>query len=188
MKRLYSFLLMMAACLSTAQAQYVVSDKYNLHFEDTGHEVTTRKSVACLIAQPLPAQCPQGYVDLGLPSGTLWKAENEAGGFYTYDQAMAKFGNALPTTEQLEELRLTCRWTWTGNGYQVEGPNGETIMLPAEGGGSCDGEVNYVGKRGYYWSPAPGTSGKAWFLFFNSREAGIYDCRRCDIQSVRIVR
>lgn len=34
------------ACL-TMQAQYVVSDKYNLHFEDTGHEVTTRKSVAC---------------------------------------------------------------------------------------------------------------------------------------------
>ncbi len=29
------------------QAQYVVSDKYDLWFEDSGYEVTTRKSVAC---------------------------------------------------------------------------------------------------------------------------------------------
>lgn len=31
----------------TMAAQYVVSDKYDLWFEDTGHEVTTRKSVGC---------------------------------------------------------------------------------------------------------------------------------------------
>ena len=31
----------------TLSAQYVVSDKYDLWFEDTGHEVTTRKSVGC---------------------------------------------------------------------------------------------------------------------------------------------
>jgi hypothetical protein len=29
------------------QAQYVVSDKYDLWFEDSGYEVTTRKSVSC---------------------------------------------------------------------------------------------------------------------------------------------
>ena len=34
------------ACVSI-QAQYVVSDKYMLWFEDTGHELTTRKSVDC---------------------------------------------------------------------------------------------------------------------------------------------
>ena len=31
----------------TLSAQYVVSDKYDLWFEDSGHEVTTRKSVGC---------------------------------------------------------------------------------------------------------------------------------------------
>ena len=31
----------------TLSAQYVVSDKYDLWFEDTGYEVTTRKSVGC---------------------------------------------------------------------------------------------------------------------------------------------
>ena len=46
MKRIYSFFLAMMACLSM-QAQYVVSDKYNLWFEDTDHEVTTRKAEYC---------------------------------------------------------------------------------------------------------------------------------------------
>ncbi len=46
MKRLYSFFLALMACM-TIQAQYVVSDKYDLWFEDSGHEVTTRKSVSC---------------------------------------------------------------------------------------------------------------------------------------------
>ena len=67
---------------------------------------------------------PQGYVDLGLPSGTLWKDQNEIAGLYTYEQAMEKFGNELPTKEQLEELQTSCRWTWTGSSYRVEGPNG----------------------------------------------------------------
>ena len=46
---------------------------------------------------------PTGYVDLGLPSGTLWKGKNE-GGWYTYEEAISMFGNLLPTKEQFEEL------------------------------------------------------------------------------------
>ena len=46
MKRFYLFLLALTACMTT-QAQYVVNDKYDLWFEDSGHEVTTRKSVFC---------------------------------------------------------------------------------------------------------------------------------------------
>ena len=37
----------MMACMTAMQAQYVVSDNYTLHFENTGHEMTTRKPVAC---------------------------------------------------------------------------------------------------------------------------------------------
>ena len=33
---------------------------------------------------------PTGYVDLGLPSGTLWKDKNE-NGFFTYDEAVSRF-------------------------------------------------------------------------------------------------
>lgn len=45
-----------------------------------------------------------GYVDLGLPSGTLWKTENEDCGLVTYDKAYELYGNSLPTYEQLKEL------------------------------------------------------------------------------------
>lgn len=46
MKRLYSFFLALMACMGM-QAQYVVNDKYDLWFEDSGHEVTTRKAEYC---------------------------------------------------------------------------------------------------------------------------------------------
>ena len=52
-----------------------------------------------------------GYVDLGLPSGTKWKAANEDG-YYDYDSAMETFGGKLPTKEQFEELMSLCTFTW----------------------------------------------------------------------------
>lgn len=130
---------------------------------------------------------PTGYVDLGLPSGTLWKDQNEAGGFYSYDQAVAKFGSSLPTKEQLEELKNSCRWTWNGNGYKVIGPSGESIVLPAAG--YRDWEGNYEGSNGYYWSSTPYGSEYAWYLGFSSGR--VYDMggyRRCGGYSVRLVR
>ncbi|MCQ2318846.1 MAG: hypothetical protein MJZ90_08025 [Bacteroidales bacterium] len=84
---------------------------------------------------------PAGYVDLGLHSGTLWKDKNEEGGFYIYDQAMSKFGNELPTKEQFEELKSSCKWAWTGSGYKVTGPSGASIYLPAEGWGMPASEI-----------------------------------------------
>ena len=35
------------------------------------------------------------YVDLGLPSGTLWKDKNESGQ-YKFQDALKKFGDNLP--------------------------------------------------------------------------------------------
>ena len=47
-KKHYLLALFVALTASlTMSAQYVVSDKYNLWFEDSGHEVTTRKLVWC---------------------------------------------------------------------------------------------------------------------------------------------
>ena len=135
----------------------------------------------------LPA-VPAGYVDLGLPSGTLWKDQNEAGGLYSYDQAMAKFGSSLPTKEQLEELKNSCRWTWNGNGYKVEEPSGESIVLPAAGYRLCDGSVYDVGSDGNYWSSTPSGSENAWDLYFYSGKVHMNDDRRCGSRSVRLVR
>ncbi len=133
-------------------------------------------------------QVPVGYVDLGLPSGTLWKKDNEAGGFYTYDQAIAKFGSDLPTKEQLEELKSSCKWTWTGNGYRVEGPNGQSIVLPAAGWRYCYGSVDLVGSCGFYWSSTRDGSDYAWSLHFKSGKVSMYYSMRCNGLSVRLVR
>ena len=134
------------------------------------------------------------YVDLGLPSGTKWKNANEVNAadaeynFYTYDEAVAAFGNALPTREQLDELRSRqLTWTWNGRGYTVTGPNGHSIFLPAAGFRYCSGDVNYVGSDGYYWSSTPNGSADAWYLNFSSGGVGMGYYYRCDGRSVRLV-
>ena len=128
----------------------------------------------------------QGYTDLGLPSGTIWKNFN-ATGFYTYDEAVSQFGNRLPSKEQWEELKAECQWSWTGSGYKVTGPNGNSISLPAAGFRNCNGSVIGVGSLGYYWSSTPKGSGGAWILDFNSGSVYMYDYDRCSGQSVRLV-
>ena len=80
----------------------------------------------------------QEYVDLGLPSGTLWATENETKqgedvSYYTYGEAVAIFGNKLPTREQFEELRTQCTFAMRGSDYCITGPNGNFINLPMEG-------------------------------------------------------
>ena len=92
------------------------------------------------------------YVDLGLPSGTLWKNANEGGdnARYTYDEAVSRWGSKLPTKEQLVELKNKCRWKWTTRkgvkGYKVIGPNGKSIFLPATGYRDCNGNVLQGGR------------------------------------------
>ncbi|MBR4787038.1 MAG: hypothetical protein IK013_04065 [Bacteroidales bacterium] len=129
----------------------------------------------------------QGYVDLGLPSGTKWKDKNEEGGFYTYEEAVSKFGNKLPTKVQFEELLNSCTWSWTGSGYKVTGPNGQSITLPAAGSRYCSGGVYSVGSNGYYWSSTPIGSDSAWFLYFHSGYHSMKYYGRCGGLSVRLV-
>ena len=136
----------------------------------------------------------QGYVDLGLPSGNLWKNSNEDGdnARYTYNEAVSRFGNKLPTKQQLEELKNKCTWTWTGSGYKVIGPNGNSIYLPASGyrdcaGGVTAGGVVGVGWYGCYWSSTPSDSYNEWYLFFDSSGVDMGHISRCYGQSVRLV-
>ena len=73
------------------------------------------------------------------------------------DVAHVKWGDGwrMPTRDELEELRTKCVWTWTIHngtfGYQVTGPNGNSIFLPAAGVnndmGVCD-----LPYGGHYWS------------------------------------
>ena len=123
------------------------------------------------------------FVDLGLPSGTKWKAVNEEG-FYDYDEAVNKYGASLPSKEQLEELKGCCVWEWNGEGCVVKGPNGNSITLPAAGVCSY-GELYEDGDTGHYWSSTPYDSDYAWSLVFTSSEVEVFVSGDC--LSVRLV-
>lgn len=127
------------------------------------------------------------YIDLGLPSGTLWCNTNEEG-FYEFDEAVEKYSDSLPTYEQWEELIKECRWEWIGNRYKVTGPNGNSIVLPAAGSHNYYGNVYGIGDDGYYWSSTPKDSGYAWYLYFYSSSIYMYNDYRCCGLSIRLVK
>ena len=142
----------------------------------------------CLMALSINAQ---SYVDLGLPSGTKWKSTNEKGGFLTYDEAISKYGDKLPTREQYEELKEKCTWVSTGNGCNVYGPNGNYIYMPAMGSRGCDGSVYSSNTLGYYLSSTRKDSGYVWYLFFAasrvSTTVSVGESYRCGGYSIRLV-
>ena len=142
-----------------------------------------------------PEPIIDSYVDLGLPSGTKWKTVNEVNpnkdenDFYTWDEAMAAFGNELPTLEQFVELYDNCSWTWNGTkkGYDVKGGNGNSIFLPAVGYRECNGNVIFEGEFGSYWSSTPYGSEEACNLHFLSNFVSTQYLPRCNGLSVRLV-
>lgn len=84
------------------------------------------------------------YVDLGLPSGTLWATdfEKEEGNRMYLPYGKAALLN-IPTMEQWEELFESCRWECvTPNGSQTDstinevlcvGPNGNVLKFERTG-------------------------------------------------------
>ena len=169
------------------EKQFQIEEAKRIERERVEREERLRKEQE-LKRQELLAQ---GYVDLGLPSGTLWKNANEGGdnARYTYNEAVSRFGNKLPTNQQLEELKNKCTWTRTGKGFNVIGPNGNSIYLPAAGKRFCDGDVNDVGTYGYYWSSTPYNSDSAWCFYLSLRTilVVVSQYHRCFGQSVRLV-
>lgn len=199
--------------------------------------------VACMAQQ-------HEYVDLGLPSGTLWATCNvganspeEYGDYFAWgetspkttyswnnykyckddngdkfskyntqseygsvdnkttldrsdDAAYQNWGSdwCMPTQAQFQELQYKCSWTWTTkngiNGYEVKGPNGNTIFLPAAGSRYVT-DLNGAGSGGLYWSSSlfAGDPSGGRVLYFNSYRVGTgnWDYRRYG-GSVRPVR
>ena len=127
------------------------------------------------------------YIDLGLPSGTLWSDTNEEG-FYTFDEAVEKYGDRLPSREQFEELKSQCQWEWMGGGYKVTGHNGNCIVLPSAGYRNTKGDVLLVDYDGYYWSSTPHDLDYACNLDFYSCSVGVYNSYQGNGFSVRLVK
>jgi hypothetical protein len=131
----------------------------------------------------------QQYVDLGLPSGTLWKKKNEKD-LYEYQDAVSQFGNQIPTKKQWEELMNHCQWQLTNNGYRVVGPNGNSIDLAEDGFIMCDQtEKLSVGGLGIYISSTSSDEEEFyWSLVISANKRFGDDISDCWKKSVRLVR
>lgn len=131
------------------------------------------------------------FVDLGLPSGTLWKDMDE-GGFYSYNNAIAMQTsvNRVPTKAQWEELCTRCQWIWLGDAYKVVGPNGNFIVFPAHGYFSTSsGELVHVGRDGEYWSSTEWSEQQSYYCAFsNSSKGYLNNWYKDNKRSVRFVR
>ena len=109
----------------------------------------------------------QGYID---SEGNLTSQ---------YDAATANWGGTwrMPTKAEQEELLNNCTWTWTTqngvNGYNVVGPNGNSIFLHAAGYRYVS-SLDYAGSAGSYWSSTP-YDYYAYSLDFNSGGQDMYD-------------
>lgn len=92
----------------------------------------------------------------------------------SYDRAY-KYNSTmwLPTAEQWEELISQCTWKETTvsgvKGYNVKGPNGNSIFLPFSGC-SYDGSNHGVGSNAYYWTAnnVPSDNSKAQAAYIKS--------------------
>ena len=69
------------------------------------------------------------WVDLGLPSGTLWAKENS--GKMSYYSASRTFQESLPSINQAAELRNNCSKAWdnTEKALVLTGPNGNSLRF-----------------------------------------------------------
>lgn len=114
---------------------------------------------------------PQGYVDLGLPSGTLWPSKT-VNAEYNYETALDMCrieGAAIPSIQQWNELINECTWNPVSNGCEVQGRNGNKILLRFTG--------DYP--SGSYWTSTcsykekNGQCGCNFSFFFNHSEQKI---------------
>ena len=123
------------------------------------------------------SRLPDNAVDLGL--SVLWCDRNVGassssgyGNYYAPNKASSAAlsmgsGWRLPTQAELEEL-YNCTWSWTGSGYRVTGPNGNSIYLPVagyvDGSGLC-----HAGSKSFLCSSTFADDGcNTIILYFNS--------------------
>lgn len=143
----------------------------------------------------------KGYVDLGLPSSTIWKCCSEEN-TYTFKEAVESYKKNLPSAKQWQELIDKCKWEWYDEGeyyeqdgevykldgdswYKVIGPNGNYILLYANGflfvdedSETCVGCGGVGGVEGYYLS-SDAKNKSILYLYFNKDSISIEELKSC---------
>ena len=116
------------------------------------------------------------YVDLGLPSGTLWSADFEIDGedvkYLAYDDA-EKYD--IPTKEQFNELLESCQWEFKyinscSRKYTCIGPNGNHIIFYSRGYKRAETKREF--EKIFFWvkSDTDDSTKDAVYLYYHSGE------------------
>ena len=139
----------------------------------------------------------QEFVDLGLPSGTLWAKHNvkiaNKKHFTHYEIPLVEYitGYNVPSKEDFEELIDLCKWEWKTigrtKGYKVTGPNGNHIFLHAA---DFDNGTSLCGTEslGYYWSTACTPGYCAYYLRIHSSGMYMYNLYKYYGLSIRLIK
>ena len=141
----------------------------------------------------------QGFVDLGLPSGTQWRGVNDR--YMESFRYKANTGNDkinIPTYSQWVELIENCTWEKVPGGCVVTGRNNNSIFLPFDGQGNCiDNKVIDKGNWGNYWSRTPSNQqiyeDCAYAFIFSSKMYGVGKellmlNTKCTKNSIRLIK
>ena len=149
---------------------------------------TTIKAVFDSKSSENPTFDGHEYVDLGLPSGSLWSTTNY--GSYSSSNSFSSWGGkwTMPTKDDFQELIDECEWTWTSvndvNGYSIKGKNGKTMFLPAAGKKSWISTIG-VGTMLYYWTSTENGYVNKWYLEADATSYSLKSAFISDEMSVR---
>lgn len=204
------FSIFQLALLASASL-FVASSLASCSDDDENNNSTSKTTP--LVGGTVPAVSEA--VDLGLASGTLWAPYNvgastagEAGALVAWgeanvkssyeesnyagtadvDAAVSNWGSEwkTPTSEQLQELISSCKWTWQDAGVYASGASaGYLIASTAEGNGNSiflpvnrdrtNPSSNTTERCGYYWSTdllKDNPDDYALYLFFTPLQTG----------------
>lgn len=140
-----------------------------------------------------------GFIDLGLPSGTLWASDfvEDEDKNRLYLPFLEASGLALPTEEQWNELRAECRWRYDrervdhGGTYHYEewyecrGPNGKHVNFRFTRGETDENTLRRNREKAVFWLK----SGKVAICYGeNDRLRSILKCFSGYRQAIRLVK
>lgn len=108
-----------------------LTHSYSIHKETPNYYKKTTSTVKPVL-QELVVQSPESreWIDLGLPSGTLW-AKMDVATQITFNSAISRYNVNVPSIIQAEELKACCsrEWDKETKTIKIKGPNGNCIFF-----------------------------------------------------------
>lgn len=91
------------------------------------------------------------YVDLGLPSGTMWSVDFENEGDRLYIPYVDALRHNIPTWEQCCELFKECQFVQKGEQFICIGPNGKHVNFAKTGYRQLDNDDLQYNIASIFW-------------------------------------